>query len=106
MTIAADAVIAIVGLGYVGLPLAIEFGKKYRTIGFDLSDEKISSYREGRDPTGEVDADRARTIASLFTQHITVSICWVNTWLLACAGIVLHRVRLAWPCVWPHAVPW
>jgi UDP-N-acetyl-D-glucosamine/UDP-N-acetyl-D-galactosamine dehydrogenase len=46
--------IAVVGLGYVGLPLAVEFGKKYRTIGFDLSAEKIASYKRFVDPTGEV----------------------------------------------------
>jgi UDP-N-acetyl-D-glucosamine/UDP-N-acetyl-D-galactosamine dehydrogenase len=46
--------IAVVGLGYVGLPLAVEFGKQYPTIGFDLSDAKIAAYRRGVDPTGEV----------------------------------------------------
>jgi UDP-N-acetyl-D-galactosamine dehydrogenase len=46
--------VAVVGLGYVGLPLAVEFGKKSRTIGFDLSQEKIAQYRAGVDPTGEV----------------------------------------------------
>ena len=47
-------VLAVVGLGYVGLPLAVEFGKKYPTIGFDLSEAKITAYRSGVDPTGEV----------------------------------------------------
>jgi UDP-N-acetyl-D-galactosamine dehydrogenase len=46
--------IGVVGLGYVGLPLAIEFGKRYKTIGFDLSTSKIDAYRRGVDPTGEV----------------------------------------------------
>ena len=46
--------IAVVGLGYVGLPLAVEFGKKYRTLGVDLSPEKIASYKQHCDPTGEV----------------------------------------------------
>ena len=46
--------IAVVGLGYVGLPLAVEFGKKYRTIGLDLSVEKVEAYRRHVDPTGEV----------------------------------------------------
>ena len=46
--------VAVVGLGYVGLPLAVEFGKKYRTIGFDLSTEKIDAYRRNVDPTGEI----------------------------------------------------
>jgi UDP-N-acetyl-D-galactosamine dehydrogenase len=48
------ATVAVVGLGYVGLPLAVEFGKKYRTIGFDLSEEKVDAYRRRVDPTGEV----------------------------------------------------
>ncbi len=58
--------VGVVGLGYVGLPLAVAFGKKIDTIGFDISEEKISEYRKGCDPTGEVDprdfsqADRLR----------------------------------------------
>ena len=47
-------VIAVVGLGYVGLPLAVEFGKKFRTIGLDLSASKVEAYRQHIDPTGEV----------------------------------------------------
>lgn len=46
--------VAVVGLGYVGLPLAIEFGKKFNTIGFDITKHKIDSYRRQFDPTGEV----------------------------------------------------
>jgi len=46
--------IAVVGLGYVGLPLAVEFGKRYPTIGFDLSSAKIDACRRRVDPTGEV----------------------------------------------------
>ena len=48
------SVVAVVGLGYVGLPLAVEFGKKHRTIGYDLSADKIDNYRRGLDPAGEV----------------------------------------------------
>ncbi len=49
-----ESVVAVIGLGYVGLPLAVEFGKKFRTIGFDLSQAKIDAYRRHIDPTGEV----------------------------------------------------
>lgn len=49
--------VAIVGLGYVGLPLAIAFGKKIKTIGFDTSKDKIISYRKAIDPTAEVDRE-------------------------------------------------
>ena len=54
------SVIAVVGLGYVGLPLAVEFGKKFKTIGFDLSEAKIEAYRNHVDPTGEVATEELR----------------------------------------------
>jgi UDP-N-acetyl-D-galactosamine dehydrogenase len=52
-----ETTVAVVGLGYVGLPLAVEFGKKYPTIGYDLSEAKIAAYRQHRDPTGEVSGE-------------------------------------------------
>ena len=58
-------IIAVVGLGYVGLPLAIEFGKKYTTIGYDLSERKVNSYRDGRDPAGDVPDEDFRTARHL-----------------------------------------
>ena len=61
-------VVAVVGLGYVGLPLAIEFGKKSRTLGFDLSAEKIAHYRAYVDPTGEVSGEDLRA-----ARHLEVS---------------------------------
>ncbi|NUO72727.1 MAG: Vi polysaccharide biosynthesis UDP-N-acetylglucosamine C-6 dehydrogenase TviB [Frateuria sp.] len=47
--------IAIIGLGYVGLPLAVEFGKRYDTLGFDINQGRIDELRAGRDSTLEVD---------------------------------------------------
>ena len=49
--------IAIVGLGYVGLPLAVEFGKRYDTVGFDINAARVEELRAGRDNTLEVSAD-------------------------------------------------
>ncbi len=46
--------IAVIGIGYVGLPLAIEFGKKFKTFGYDSSREKIISYQQNIDPNGEI----------------------------------------------------
>lgn len=46
--------IAVVGLGYVGLPLAVEFGKKYYTIGYDINDQRIAELKQGYDRTREV----------------------------------------------------
>ena len=47
-------VAAVVGLGYVGLPLAVEFGRRVPTIGFDVSEAKIAAYLSGVDPAREV----------------------------------------------------
>ncbi len=68
-------IVAVVGLGYVGLPLAVEFGKKFETIGFDLSDSKITNYKNYCDPTGEVStADlKAATHLSVSTDPSTIS---------------------------------
>lgn len=46
--------VAVVGLGYVGLPLVVEFGKQMRTIGFDISAEKVTSCQQGSDPSREI----------------------------------------------------
>jgi UDP-N-acetyl-D-galactosamine dehydrogenase len=49
--------IAIIGLGYVGLPLAIEFGKKYQVLGFDINKDRILQLSQGKDYTNEADLD-------------------------------------------------
>ena len=59
------SIVAVVGLGYVGLPLAVEFGKKIETIGFDLSSEKVESYKRFCDPTGEMSDDDLRAATQL-----------------------------------------
>ena len=47
-------VIGVIGLGYVGLPLAVEFGKKYKVIGFDINEKRINELKSGKDRTLEV----------------------------------------------------
>jgi UDP-N-acetyl-D-galactosamine dehydrogenase len=67
-----ETTVAVVGLGYVGLPLAVEFGKKYPTIGYDLSEAKIAAYREHRDPTGEVGGEDLKAATQL---EVTTTPC-------------------------------
>jgi UDP-N-acetyl-D-galactosamine dehydrogenase len=57
--------IAIIGLGYVGLPLAIEFGKKYCVVGFDINKNRIHELNEGKDKTNEADLDGLRIAMEL-----------------------------------------
>ncbi|MEW9624679.1 Vi polysaccharide biosynthesis UDP-N-acetylglucosamine C-6 dehydrogenase TviB [Rhodanobacter geophilus] len=60
-----DSKIAIIGLGYVGLPLAVEFGKRCDTLGFDINQTRIGELRAGRDNTLEVDAAELAAAARL-----------------------------------------
>lgn len=60
-------IVATVGLGYVGLPLALAFAEKYPTIGFDLSKNKIESYLRNIDPSGEVDSAAFASVAGNLT---------------------------------------
>jgi UDP-N-acetyl-D-galactosamine dehydrogenase len=60
-----DLKIAIIGLGYVGLPLAVEFGKKYQTVGFDISQLRVNELKRGKDSTLEVSAAELAEITNL-----------------------------------------
>jgi len=59
--------LAVIGLGYVGLPIAISFAKKIDVIGFDISKEKIAMYKLGIDPTNEVGNDEIKASSIEFT---------------------------------------
>ena len=63
--VVSDAVVAVVGLGYVGLPLAVEFGKRQRTIGYDRSRERVAAIGRGEDSTGELGVDELRAAKTL-----------------------------------------
>ncbi|MDD3921822.1 MAG: nucleotide sugar dehydrogenase [Eubacteriales bacterium] len=65
--VSGDEKIAIVGLGYVGLPIAVAFAKKVRVIGYDVNREKINLYQNGIDPTQEVGNDAVRQTSVQFT---------------------------------------
>ena len=59
--------LAVVGLGYVGLPIAIAFAEQIRTIGFDINKDKIAVYKQGVDPTNEVGNDKISKTTLEFT---------------------------------------
>jgi UDP-N-acetyl-D-galactosamine dehydrogenase len=70
MNLSENTSIAVIGLGYVGLPLAVEFGKKFRTLGFDINKRRVAELRDGIESTLEVDAAELRdaTLLSYSTQ--------------------------------------
>lgn len=57
--------LGVVGLGYVGLPLAVEFGKKITTFGLDLSADKVAAYNRHIDPTGEISSENLEAATQL-----------------------------------------
>ena len=66
-----SARIAIVGLGYVGLPLAVEFGKQHDTVGYDIHAARIEALKAGHDSTLEVDSEELASASRLsFTSHL------------------------------------
>lgn len=66
-----NAILAIIGLGYVGLPLAVEFGKKRETIGFDINAKRVSELQGGYDCTLEVEDDLFKEATDLsFTTEV------------------------------------
>ena len=59
--------LSLVGLGYVGMPIAVAFAKKVKVVGFDLNEHKIELYRQGVDPTCEVGDEGVKTSDVEFT---------------------------------------
>src|SRR5690554_6477935 len=64
-----DLVVRLVGLGYVGMPIAVAFAKKVPVIGFDINEEKINQYKSGIDPTNEVGNDAIKETSVKFTSY-------------------------------------
>ena len=63
-------IVAVIGLGYVGLPLVVEFGKRLSTIGFDISQQKVERCRSGRDPSRELtNAEMAKAKNACYTSN-------------------------------------
>ena len=63
--------ISLVGLGYVGMPIAVSFAKKANVIGFDISKEKVELYKQGFDPTKEVGDEVIKNTTVEFTADET-----------------------------------
>lgn len=69
--LAGETKLAVIGLGYVGIPLAIAFSKKVPTIGYDINYDRVAAYQRGEDPTGELDLEDLKNPALEFTTDET-----------------------------------
>lgn len=86
-----ESKIAIIGLGYVGLPLAIEFGKKYAVLGFDINQSRIHELTEGKDRTNEADLVGLKQATDLHAQtgKIGLSFSSITADLAACTVFIV-----------------
>ena len=75
--------LAIIGLGYVGLPLAVEFSKKYSTVGFDLNAGRVNELRGGTDSTLEVSAEELSAVQHLHFSTEVSAIGDCNVFIVA-----------------------
>ncbi|HTL14730.1 MAG TPA: Vi polysaccharide biosynthesis UDP-N-acetylglucosamine C-6 dehydrogenase TviB, partial [Thermomonas sp.] len=74
--------IAIVGLGYVGLPLAVEFGKRTPTVGYDIHAARIAELRQGRDSTLEVEPELLAAATQLTYTDTLADIAACNVYIV------------------------
>ena len=79
----ANCRIAVVGLGYVGLPLAVEFGRQFDTLGFDIDAVRVAALREGRDATGETTAEELAAAAHLRLDSDPERLAKANVFVIA-----------------------
>lgn len=77
-----DVKLAVVGLGYVGLPLAVEFGKKRGVLGFDINARRIAELKNGEDHTLEVDAAELAEATHLSFTHDAVQLAEANVYIV------------------------
>jgi UDP-N-acetyl-D-galactosamine dehydrogenase len=71
MSLPPDSKIALIGLGYVGLPLAVEFARKYPVTGFDVKEQRVDELRHGLDSTREVTESELSDVQSLINPYIS-----------------------------------
>lgn len=74
--------IGVIGLGYVGLPLAVELGKKYQTLGFDINQDRVTELLSGTDSTLEVSADELKEAPLLSYSHTVEDLKSCNIYIV------------------------
>ncbi|MEQ1637422.1 MAG: Vi polysaccharide biosynthesis UDP-N-acetylglucosamine C-6 dehydrogenase TviB [Methylococcales bacterium] len=82
MRLISNVKIGVIGLGYVGLPLAVEFGKKYPTIGYDINSARIEGLRSGFDSTLEVDANELKQSSQLQYTDVIEELVSCNVYIV------------------------
>ncbi len=77
-----DSRVAVVGLGYVGLPLAVEFGKQFEVLGYDINSARVAELSDGHDHTLEVSAEQLAEAAGLRFTDQAADLDWANVYIV------------------------
>lgn len=77
-----DIKLAVIGLGYVGLPLAVEFGKKRTVLGFDIDQKRVDELNQGRDRTLEVDTEDLKRASQLRFTTVGADLAGCNVYIV------------------------
>jgi UDP-N-acetyl-D-galactosamine dehydrogenase len=85
--------IAVIGLGYVGLPLLVEFGKRYPTLGFDLNEARINSLKQQQDHTLEVSSEELASATHAEYSHTAKDLSDYNVFIVTVPTPVDHHKR-------------
>ena len=88
--------LAIIGLGYVGLPLAIEFGKKRSVVGFDINKDRIRELKDGKDHTLEASKEDLASAKKLIFTDDAELLKNCNCYIVTVPTPIDHHKRLRW----------
>ena len=97
--------IAVIGLGYVGLPLAVEFGKFFHTIGFDINQHRINELLEANDSTLEVNSNELKEAIKLSYTSNAEEIENCNIFIISHLVYLMKGFRFPWPTQWEAEFP-
>lgn len=99
-----DVKIAIIGLGYVGLPLAQAFAEKYKVVGFDINKKRIEELSNAYDSTRELTSDQLKSVLPKFNKDLTSNFLHLTTQIDDIADCNIYIVTVPTP-IDNHKIP-
>jgi len=99
-----DVKIAIIGLGYVGLPLAQAFAEKYKVVGFDINKKRIEEISNAYDSTRELTSDQLKSVLPKFNKNLTSNFLHLTTQIDDIADCNIYIITVPTP-IDNHKIP-
>lgn len=99
-----DVKIAVIGLGYVGLPLAQVFAEKYKVVGFDINRKRVEELSNAYDSTREVAPDQLKSVLPKFNKNLTSNFLHLTTQIDDIADCNIYIITVPTP-IDNHKIP-